>query len=130
MKPSVSNERHCQEINKHGIPCKARPLHLSSYCFFHDPKKSSDRTRAQSKGGAMRPSSIVPTGIKPSQFSSAQEIESLLCETINDVRGGNIDFRIANTIGYLCVILMRAREQNALESRLHNLEQYLGNTEQ
>lgn len=47
----------------------------------------------------------------------------LIGETISQVRRGEIDPRIANAIGYLSGVALRAREQGDLEDRMTKLEE-------
>jgi hypothetical protein len=49
-------------------------------------------------------------------------VVKLLGETINQVRRGVIDPRVANAVGYLANILLGATGQRELESRLAELE--------
>ncbi|HEX2837183.1 MAG TPA: hypothetical protein VHN77_03545 [Phycisphaerales bacterium] len=53
---------------------------------------------------------------------SARDVCGLLSETIHDVRTGRVDPRIANTVGYLASVLVRALEVGELEERLAALE--------
>jgi len=48
-------------------------------------------------------------------------------ETINQVRKGQIDPRVANAVGYLANVLIRAVEQGDLEKRLDDLEAVVKN---
>lgn len=56
------------------------------------------------------------------KVEDGQDIISLLSETINHVRKGLLDPRVANAIGYLVNILLKAEEQGGMESRLTQLE--------
>ena len=47
----------------------------------------------------------------------------MLGETINQVRKGRVDPRIANAVGYLAGILLKGLEQGDTEKRLVELEQ-------
>ena len=49
----------------------------------------------------------------------------LLGETINQVRRGEIDPRVANAIGYLSNIVLTATAQGDLEARIADLESLL-----
>ena len=50
---------------------------------------------------------------------------ALISETINQVRKGQIDPRVANSVGFLANILIKAVEQNKLETRIEQLEELL-----
>jgi len=47
---------------------------------------------------------------------------ALISETINQVRKGQVDPRVANAVGYLANVLIKAVEQGELESRLAEVE--------
>ena len=47
---------------------------------------------------------------------------ALLSDTISQVRRGDIDPRVANAVGYLSGIALKAREQGELNDRLSRLE--------
>ena len=46
----------------------------------------------------------------------------LLAATINQVRRGDLDPKVANTVGYLAGMLLKALDAGALEDRLLALE--------
>ena len=50
---------------------------------------------------------------------------ALMSQTINQVRKGQIDPRIANSVGFLANILMKAVERDKLETRIEQLEALL-----
>jgi hypothetical protein len=49
-----------------------------------------------------------------------------LADSINQLRRGELDPRVANGVGYLASILLRALEQGPMEERLAHLESLLG----
>jgi hypothetical protein len=49
----------------------------------------------------------------------------LILETINQVRKGAIDPRVANAVGYLANVVIKALEQDELEARIKKLEALL-----
>jgi hypothetical protein len=51
-----------------------------------------------------------------------------LGETINQVRGGRIDPRSANTLGYLAAAMLKALQQGDIEARLRAIEAVLTST--
>ena len=57
---------------------------------------------------------------------SIQDVAILLSESINLVRRGQLDPRVANAIGYLSGILLKALEQGRTEERLKHLEAVVG----
>jgi hypothetical protein len=56
------------------------------------------------------------------QIETVRDVCDLLSTTINDVRKGRLDPKIANTVGYLASVLVKAMEVGDLEERLAMLE--------
>jgi len=54
--------------------------------------------------------------------ADCRDVVDLMSETINQVRKGLIDPRIANAIGYLANVTIRAVEQGDMEGRMAELE--------
>jgi len=56
------------------------------------------------------------------EIKNTSDIVELLNETINQVRTGKIEVKIANAVGYLSGICLKALEQGDIEKRLEALE--------
>lgn len=120
-----SGSARCTHTKSDGVRCKANSLKQSKYCFFHDPQNNAKRSAAQKKGGCKGSRKILPINSPILPLQTAQDVVTLLGGTISQVSRGELDTRIANTVGYLCGVLLRAREQGDLESRLEILERGL-----
>lgn len=123
--PSLGESFRCIHVKAKGIKCRAWSLKNSDYCFFHDPFKSQDRNRAQCKGGEASQRKTLPECTEDVSIETATDIVELLATTISQTRKGEIDSKIATTIGYLSSIVLRAREQGILEERMFTLEKQL-----
>jgi hypothetical protein len=111
---------NCKFINEDGEPCEAFAIKGSDYCWFHDPDKLEERIEACKKGGKVGTREVLPeSNVK---INSLKDIVRLLESTINDVRTGQIDVRIANSVAYLSGVLRQVMEQEFLEKRLDSLE--------
>ena len=106
--------------NRH---CKNYALTGDDYCFFHSPRKAKSRAQAQRKGGkkALGEKKRVLQGSNI-EIKNTSDIVELLNETINQVRTGKIEVKIANAVGYLSGICLKALEQGDIEKRLEALE--------
>ena len=69
---------------------------------------------------------VVPPSTGETPLANSRDVVTLLADTINRLRTGNLDPRIANAVGYLANILLGALQQEALEDRLLRLESSLG----
>ena len=103
--------------------CKNYALTGDDYCFFHSPKKAKERAKAQRKGGkkALGEKKRVLQGSNI-EIKNTSDIVELLNETINQVRTGEIEVKVANAVGYLSGICLKALEQGDMEKRLEALE--------
>lgn len=116
-------KQHCQALTKSGVQCRAKAQYGSAFCFFHDPERATERHAAKVKGGHSRAMKTLPKGTAAFEVSTANDIVSLLSQTINQVRSGELDPRIANSVGYLAGIVLKAREQGELDERLKLVEE-------
>jgi len=103
--------------------CKNYALTGDEFCFFHSPKKAKERAQAQRKGGkkALAEKKRV-LGESNIEIKNTADVVKLLNETINQVRTGEIEVKIANAVGYLSGICLKALEQGDIEKRLEALE--------
>jgi hypothetical protein len=97
------------------------------FCFFHDPSKADERREAQSLGGQQNRMKTLDASAPDMKVEDCQDVVKLISETINQVRKGQIDPRVANAVGYLANVLIRAVEQGDLEKRLDDLEAVVKN---
>lgn len=67
----------------------------------------------------------LPADTPEVKVESSADVARLLSATINQVRRGELDPRIGNTVGYLANILLTATGQRELENRLAELEALL-----
>lgn len=114
----------CRGIKADGTACEATPQAGSPFCFFHDPEKSEERAIARRQGGLERSKGLaaVPEHEPDLPLASARDVVQLLGDTLARVRKGTLDPRIANSIGYLATVALRAHEVGDLEERIERLE--------
>lgn len=94
----------------------------SNFCFFHDPAKAIAKREAQSEGGRGNRMKTLPADAPDVRVEDGKDVVRLLSATINQVRRGEIDPRVANAVGYLANILLGATSQRELETRIKELE--------
>jgi hypothetical protein len=115
-------------VNETGERCQAFALKGSDYCWFHDPIKVQQRIEACQKGGKVGMRKVLPeSNVK---IRSLTDIVKLLESTINDVRTGQLDVRIANSVAYLAGVLRQVMEQEFLEKRVESIEKQIENKSQ
>ena len=112
-------------MKKTGDRCNAIATTGSKFCFFHDPNKKKAANDARRSGGERGKAATLPPDTPDIEINSPEAIVGLLSDTVNQVRKGLIDSRIANAIGYLSGMILKAREQGELEDRLKAIEDHL-----
>ncbi|MGD0253268.1 MAG: hypothetical protein ABSC01_11290 [Verrucomicrobiota bacterium] len=115
-------KKSCTATKDDGTACSAASLPGSRFCFFHDPAKAAARRQAQSAGGLANKMATLPADAPDVKVEDGADVVKLLGATINQVRRGEIDPRVGNSVGYLANIILAATGQRELESRLAELE--------
>ena len=114
--------RQCKGTTADGTRCRANAMTGSEYCFFHDPSTAEEREAARQAGGRVGKTTVLSPDTPDAPLSSMADVVRLLGETINQVRRGEIDPKVANAVGYLASALLRALEQGDIEKRLAQVE--------
>jgi len=112
----------CQQIKDDGTRCRTGVMTGSTFCFFHDPRQATKRTEARKAGGRKKAAAVLPAATPDRPLQAIPDVVSLLGETINQVRRGELDPRVANAVGYLAGIFLKAVEQGRTDERLAALE--------
>ena len=125
----MAESKKCEHKKPNGERCKAKALTNDRFCFFHSPAKKQERRKAQRAGGVSRSQKMTvlpPDTTEERRLQSPTDVCDLLGETINQVRCGLIDSRIATAVGYLAGTLLRGLEHGQLDDRLTRIEAKLG----
>lgn len=120
-------KQSCKALTAEGSQCEAAAIHGSDFCFFHDPTKAAERKEAHAAGGRQNRMKTLDPETSDIKIKDSRDVIALLSETINQVRKGQLDPRIANSVGFLAGITIRVLEQNQLEDRIEKIEQLLKN---
>lgn len=129
---AAATAKACQFTHPDGRSCQATVQAGSDYCFFHDPAKAGDRKAAQAKGGSQNAIRVLPPAElrawREGHTPSSAELVGLLADTVDAALTGRIDPRVANTVGYLAGVMLKALEYDALNERLIAIEEAVGVT--
>jgi hypothetical protein len=114
----------CHFRKKNGTRCNANAQPANGLCVFHDSAKASEGRRARRAGGITRSraAAVLPSGTPDHPLGNTQEVSAFLADSINQLRRGQLDPRVANGMGYLTSVLLRALEQGPLEERMAKIE--------
>lgn len=116
----MSDGKQCNFSKSNGERCKAWAMADCEFCFTHNPETRADKLEAVIKGGKAPKKNYRPLPVI--RINNTNDVVGLLATTINEVRGGIIDIRVANCIGYLAGHLVRAMELSSLENRMEEIE--------
>lgn len=114
----------CRHLKSDGSCCHAYALTGSLYCFVHDPASAQKRDAARVKGGKerSRKAAVLPVNTPDLHLYTAGDVTSLLKDTVNQVRRGEIDPRVCNAIGCIAGLLLKAQQQEQMEKRMGRIE--------
>lgn len=116
--------KKCEFKKSNGGRCGADAQIGKSLCVFHDPARAADGRRARKAGGIRRShaTAVLPIDTPERSLNNTKEVSVFLADSINQLRRGQIDPRVANGIGYLTTVLLRALEQGPMEERMAKIE--------
>jgi hypothetical protein len=124
--------KKCEFGKKNGERCGADAQSGKSLCVFHDPAQASEGRRARRAGGIARSrgAAVLPSDTPSLPLGNTKEVSAFLADSINQLRRGQLDPRVANGVGYLSSVLLRALEQGPFEERLAKIEAALAENAQ
>lgn len=114
---------NCKQIKNNKHQCKAKAQKDSEYCFFHDPNSKAQRKIAQSSGGAVN--NAVNLNLAPVEITTPNDLTTLLVDTINRVRSGELNVKVANCIGVLSGQLLKTLELTTVQQRIEIIEKVI-----
>lgn len=118
-------ENKCTYVSEGGIRCKAFALAGSGFCLSHDPEKHEARMERAKKGGEADSYRNLELTLQPLQVTSAGDIVTASVQLINEIREGKLPPKIANSIGYLLGIALKAIEISDVERRVETIERVI-----
>jgi hypothetical protein len=114
--------KRCGATNRDGSSCRAAALPGSLFCLFHDPSRSDERREAQARGGRQNHMKTLDVSAPDVSVKNRTDAIALLSETINQVRKGQIDPRVANCVCFLTNTLIKTIDDAQLDARIEQLE--------
>ncbi len=117
----------CNIKKKDGQRCGASARPDTGHCLFHSPEYRDNCRKGRRLGGIERSKklAVLPPETPDKPLKTIADVTAMLAITTNQVRRGEIDSRIATTVGYLCGLLLKSVEQGVLEQRILALEAVL-----
>jgi len=118
-----NSSKKCAFVKPDGKNCDAWAMTDSDFCFTHNPKTKKQKKIAVRKGGKANRKKYSPLEIV--EIKDNRDVAKLITTTINEVRQGLADVRVANCIFYGSGQLIKAMEIVDLEERLTKIEEIL-----
>lgn len=113
----------CNYIKKDGSQCEANAINNSELCFFHDPNVSAEEKREARVNGGKANKIILKQPLPVLTINKIGDVANLLIDTINRVRSGEIDIRLANCLWVLAWQLTKTLEMSQISDRVEVVEQ-------
>lgn len=119
MKKDTSRGQRCGHVKPDGRRCAAFCRAGRKRCVFHDtdPEAVQARKAGRKLGGVnrSRKAAVLP-GAADVRPKTPAEVADLMGQTISETRRGALDPRVANALGYLAGVLLRALEAAEMEA--------------
>jgi hypothetical protein len=113
----------CVSNTQDGQPCRTHARSGSEFCIFHDPEYALQRRAAQSMGGSKRSQlKVMPIPPFDIDLDDPRRIPKLLTFLANGVVRGELDAKVAYTVGYLIDCALRAHKAGELTERVEQIE--------
>lgn len=118
--------KKCKYTKDNGRQCGAYAMKGSEFCYLHNPAISKKQKKLdQTRGGANRRALTIAEPLPPMKLETPKDVVLLLVDTINRVRAGELDVKVANCLGVLTGHLIKALETAQLNDKLEAIEQLL-----
>jgi len=115
-------DKKCQFIKPDGSRCNAYAQTGSLLCFTHDPDKAQERAIAHRAGGL---ANKIKADLEPITIEKSKDVVRLITRTMNELRQGQVDIRIANALFYGANVLLKAFEITEITERLESVEKVI-----
>lgn len=116
--------KRCVQLLSDGTQCGAWALQGKDFCFSHDPESREAKLEACRTGGLVKEIEL-DSPLEPMIVTTPLEVVFLLSKTIDEVRSGKLDCRIANSIAYLSTSLLKAFELATIDAKAEQAKEII-----
>ena len=113
-------DKKCKAVKNDSSRCDAWAMEGQTYCFTHNPDVKEERELANKRGGLAPKVHFEP--LPEMELKTPEDVVTLIGETINKVRAGEMSTQIGSCIGNLAGQLIKAIELANLEERISIVE--------
>ncbi len=121
---TMQDGKKCSFIKPDNEQCNAWAMTDYSFCFTHNPDTQMEREVANQRGGQANKITVMQP-LPALELDKPNDVVEMLKDTVNQVRAGTMDLKVANTMGYLAGHLIKAMEVAKIESRVETIERVL-----
>jgi len=116
-------DNKCTHTKKDGTACGAYAMTGTEFCYLHNPAiPDEEKRQTQTRGGEGRALMTIAEPLPAMRLDTPQDAIYLIADTINRVRAGELDVRIANCIGVLSGHLIKAFETAQLKDKVEMID--------
>jgi len=115
----------CSFIKPDGTQCNANAMSGLDYCYTHNPDISDEEKREAKQRGGQNRAVAISEPLPPLAIVEPNDAVLLIVDTINRVRAGELDIRVANCLGFLTDKLLKAFEISKLNDRVEIIERVI-----
>ena len=115
----------CSFIKPDGTQCNANAMSGLDYCYTHNPDISDEEKREAKQRGGQNRAVAISEPLPPLTIAEPNDAVLLIVDTINRVRAGELDIRVANCLGFLTDKLLKAFEVSKLNDRVEIIERVI-----
>jgi len=105
--------------------CNANAMSEADYCYTHNPDISDEEKREAKQRGGQNRAVAISEPLPPLAIAEPNDAVLLIVDTINRVRAGELDIRVANCLGFLTDKLLKAFEVSKLNDRVEIIERVI-----
>jgi len=112
----------CDFIKDNGEQCKANAMIDSGYCYLHNPEIAEETKKLNQVRGGQNRAIALKEALPTLEIKTPDDTIALLADTIERVRAGEMDVKVANCLGVLSGHLLKAFEVARLNDKVELIE--------
>lgn len=113
----------CSHTKANGEQCGGTARPGKTLCVFHDPDTAGKLAEGRRRGGENRKQqqAVLPADTPDLPLATVDDVRSALALTFNQCRTGRLGVPVANALGQLGGMLLKALEKTDLEKQVAEL---------
>lgn len=117
--------KQCEFIKQNGDRCGAYAVQSSQYCINHEESMKETKQNAVAKGGSSDGYKTLNLNLEPFEIKNTSDVVIAVVQTINELRSGKLPPKLANTVGYLLGIAIKAFEVSEIDKKIEAIDRVI-----